>query len=44
MSYLSVSSSNTEVKGTICMVKTLHAYVGVLGTQIGKLTVSAKEW
>ena len=40
MFYLSVSSLNTEVKGTICTVKILCAYVRVLGAQIGKLTVS----
>ena len=44
MSYLSVSSSNTEVKGIICVVKMLRAYVRMLGAQIRKLTVSAKEW
>ena len=40
MSYLSVSSSNIEVKGIICMVKILHAYVRMLNAQIGKLPVS----
>ena len=44
MSYLSVLSSNTEVKGIICAVKILHAYVRMLGAQIRKLTVSVKEW
>ena len=40
MSYLSVSSSNTEVKGIICTVKILCAYVMMLGAQIGKVPVS----
>ena len=40
MSYLSVLSLNTEVKGIICMVKILCAYVKMLSTQIGKVPVS----
>ena len=44
MSYLSASSSNTEVKRTFCTVKIVHAYVRMLVTQIRKLMVSTKEW
>ena len=43
MSYLSASSSNTEVKRTFCMVKIVCAYVRILVAQIRKLTVSLKN-
>ena len=43
MSYLSASSSNTEVKRTFCTVKIVCAYVRILVAQIRKLTVSLKN-
>ena len=43
MSYLSASSSNTEVKRTFCTVKIVRAYVRILVAQIRKLTVSLKN-
>ena len=43
MSYLSASSSNTEVKRTFCTVKIVHAYVRIVVAQIRKLTVSLKN-